>query len=491
MGGAGGGRRMQQYGMKSYPPNPPPSRPMSAEQAWKDKAGLFDREGWPTAPPTFPPTPETPPSPDSPPGPPPTNVAFLALADWGGQEDWPMTTEAQLSCAATMSRVGQQLNTQFVVSAGDNFYETGLQGPATSLSVQSRFKITWGDVYQSFGILSRMPWYVVAGNHDWEGNVTAEIAMSEYLENWVFPSLYYTFTYPIPGSAQTMQFVMIDTETLTGGDEGQVDSAGPHYPQPQINETQWDWLGRTLNTSTADWIIVVGHFPVYSAGENGPTPLLVERLLPMLTQAGVALYISGHDHQLEHIGPSFWPQPTVTDFVVTGAGAKFNMSKDHEDDIPSDTLKFQYGAGCGFVSVHVEHETFTPSALTVTYWDESGTDMYTFQKPNPRISYVPPAPKAPPAPPLFALYNNKSNKIAAGIGACGMAVGVFIIWGGISKAVVAGAGAGAAGAAAGTAARGAAKGPEKTERGERASLLMSQRNSYGGISSAAPVHNRL
>ena len=66
-----------------------------------------------------------------------------------------------------------------------------------------------------------------------------------------------------------------------------MDSAPPDVAQPPINEEQWTWLGTTLNTSTADWIIVVGHFPVLSAGENGPTPVLVDRLLPLLTSSGV------------------------------------------------------------------------------------------------------------------------------------------------------------------------------------------------------------
>ena len=51
-------------------------------------------------------------------------LSFLAIADWGGQEDWPLTTDAQLACATAMGTVARQLNSQFVLSAGDNFYET-------------------------------------------------------------------------------------------------------------------------------------------------------------------------------------------------------------------------------------------------------------------------------------------------------------------------------------------------------------------------------
>jgi len=43
-------------------------------------------------------------------------------------------------------------------------------------------------------------------------------------------------------------------------------------------ELQMRWLQATLNASTADWIIVAGHYPVYSGGEHGNTPELQARL---------------------------------------------------------------------------------------------------------------------------------------------------------------------------------------------------------------------
>lgn len=38
---------------------------------------------------------------------------------------------------------------------------------------------------------------------------------------WFFPELYYTFTVEISAGGDTIQFVMIDTETLTGGQNQQ------------------------------------------------------------------------------------------------------------------------------------------------------------------------------------------------------------------------------------------------------------------------------
>lgn len=71
---------------------------------------------------------------------------------------------------------------------------------------------------------------------------------------------------------------------------------------------------------------------------------------------------------------------STLDYIVSGAGAKFNYSKDHVGDIPSGTLRYQYNQGCGFVSVKMTHETFAQTAMLVTFWDEDGEPLYSFNK---------------------------------------------------------------------------------------------------------------
>lgn len=45
---------------------------------------------------------------------------------------------------------------------------------------------------------------------------------------------------------------------------------------------QLKWLKSTLKESKADWLVVVGHFPVYSGGEHGNTKELLDDVLPLL-----------------------------------------------------------------------------------------------------------------------------------------------------------------------------------------------------------------
>ena len=70
------------------------------------------------------------------------------------------------------------------------------------------------------------------------------------------------------------------------------------------SEEQWTWLEETLSSSKAHYLIVGGHYPVWSIAEHGPTQCLVDRLRPLLEKYKVTAYISGHDHNLQVINIS-------------------------------------------------------------------------------------------------------------------------------------------------------------------------------------------
>lgn len=64
--------------------------------------------------------------------------------------------------------------------------------------------------------------------------------------------------------------------------------------------TQWDWIEAQMKASTADYLLVVGHYPVYSVCEHGNTQTLISHLRPLLIQYN-AHYLMGHDHCMEHL----------------------------------------------------------------------------------------------------------------------------------------------------------------------------------------------
>ena len=154
-----------------------------------------------------------------------------------------------------------------------------------------------------------------------------------------------------------------------------------------ISNAQWEWFQHLLLNSSATWIVVVGNDPIWSAGEHGPTWTLAEKMLPMMEAAGVALYISGRDPIAQHITPS--PSGAAVDFVGIGNGAYSNASQatDMPNELlcPDGSVAWTYGSSTGFLMVEIANPTSsTPAALTATFYDDTGTVLYSFTKSNPR-----------------------------------------------------------------------------------------------------------
>ncbi|KAL3680542.1 hypothetical protein R1sor_023498 [Riccia sorocarpa] len=67
-----------------------------------------------------------------------------------------------------MGRVGKELDVDFIVSAGDNFYKTGLKNVE-----DDNFDLSFTDVYTEESLQKR--WYAVLGNHDYKGDETTQV----------------------------------------------------------------------------------------------------------------------------------------------------------------------------------------------------------------------------------------------------------------------------------------------------------------------------
>lgn len=197
---------------------------------------------------------------------------------------------------------------------------------------------------------------VVAGNHDHYGNATLQVEYSERSKRWHFPSLYYTFTEKAPDGS-TLQVVMIDTVVLTqelsadvfvtdedmeGQQGGECSLSEPSCPLPSDVSAQtaphWAWLEVTLAASDADYLVVAGHYPVWSVCEHGPTTSngFDSRMLSMLEKFSVTAYFAGHDHCAEHISDR------GVEFHGVGAAHGTDSSLAHIDDVPEDSLLFHW-----------------------------------------------------------------------------------------------------------------------------------------------------
>lgn len=223
---------------------------------------------------------------------------------------------------------------------------------------------------------------VLAGNHDHNGNVQAQVDYSDKSSRWNFPSLYYDFHVETQG--KDLHFVFIDTVILTGNsdilnEDGFIvkertgRELGVFFHENATSEMklaadeQWSWLESTLQNSKADFLVVAGHYPVYSICEHGPTSELVEKLIPLLQKYKVTAYLNGHDHCAQLITDS------GIDYHTIGSAHLNDPSTSHKDNIPKDSLKFHAtNAVGGFGGVKVG----TDGMLVVTHYDGDGTKLF-------------------------------------------------------------------------------------------------------------------
>ena len=287
----------------------------------------------------------------------------------------------------------------FALALGDNFYSHGI---STDMH-DPRFRESFESVYTGSSLQAPFTFHVVAGNHDHIGNVTAQIAYSALSKRWSFPTEYYTITEkgPEPDSP-TVQVVLIDTVVMAGASDvldarGRITEAlpgsalrGPASRAAAV--TQLQWLKTTLANSTADYLIVAGHYPVYSVCEHGPTPELIAQVKPLLEQYRVTAYMAGHDHCMEYLRET----DATLDHHGVGSAHSNDPSTAHMDAVPKGSLRWHLqGADGGFASVVV-----TSEGLTVSHHQGDGTVAFTAPAHPPRKAgpYPPPPPTPPPPP---------------------------------------------------------------------------------------------
>ena len=113
-------------------------------------------------------------------------------------------------------------------------------------------------------------------------------------------SRYYSKVYSHHGT--TLRIVFVDTTPLI--DKYRKDNATYPDAESQDMEKQLAWLDSTLSVADEDWIVVVGHHPIYAdtPQDSNERYDMQKRLMPVLQKYNnVALYACGHIHNFQHI----------------------------------------------------------------------------------------------------------------------------------------------------------------------------------------------
>ncbi|XP_049575390.1 tartrate-resistant acid phosphatase type 5a isoform X1 [Syngnathus scovelli] len=290
-----------------------------------------------------------------------TSIKFLAFGDWGGLPYAPYSTSVQTTTAKEMNTVAEQMGADFILALGDNFYYKGVD------SVDSlRFKDTFEEVYT--GQYLNVPWYVIAGNHDHAGNVKAQIEYTKKSARWNFPSYYYELDFRIPNTDKTLTIIMLDTVMLCGNSLDFEDGE-PKGPLSAVESNrQLKWLKQRMAQSKADFLLVAGHYPVWSVSEHGPTACLLRSVRPLLLKYNATAYFCGHDHNLQYI------EESEVGYIVSGAGNFLDADIRHWKKVPEGSVKFFLGSLSmlgGFV-----HAEVTENKMMLTFFQAEGTSLY-------------------------------------------------------------------------------------------------------------------
>ena len=330
---------------------------------------------------------------------------FFIIGDWGGilqSGAKPLTFKnrpnivdpidlyAQSYVADKMADVAAEKEPKFIINVGDNFYPGGISSPGTCNAETDKTDAAGGiiftnifeKIYQGPG-LAGVEWWGVLGNHDYGGyhyNVhwDQNIFYTWHAPNsrWLTPALFWKRKAQFRNFSADFFFVdtnKVDTYQTPDVDPEHNICARSHNVPPQplgcngtsitSPDTCWSffddlwsrqksWLAQQLETSSADWQIIVTHYPPYFE------PCRSDVWETYLAKYGVDLYISGHTH-LQNV--SFQGE---TPYVISGGGGGITSeilpTKTGEDD------------GYGFMDVIIKHDS-----MHIYLYSHGGVDKKT------------------------------------------------------------------------------------------------------------------
>lgn len=246
------------------------------------------------------------------------SLNFIAMGDWGRNG-----ADHQKQVAKQMGLTAAASKAQFIISTGDNFYPSGVISPQDPL-----FKYSFEDIYTDFSL--QWDWYVILGNHDYKSNPDAQVAYSKISRRWKMPARYFAKKFPINGDLNNQVLIaFIDTNPLIP-EFYKNSEYGPNV-KGQDTTAQKRWLAKTLSDTdpSIKWKIVVGHHPMFTGGsrtEGYDTKAIRSSLKPVLDRYGVDVYLTGHEHSLQHIKPA-----GKTHHFISGAASEKTPVKLIED----------------------------------------------------------------------------------------------------------------------------------------------------------------
>ena len=232
-----------------------------------------------------------------------SQINFLVLNDSGRNGYY-----EQKPIAEIMGRLAEEDDIEAVLALGDVHHFMGVASTSDPL-----WMTNYELIYSHPEL--QIPWYPILGNHEYRGNTQAVLDYSKVSRRWMMSRRYYSKVFEDDGVS--VRIVFIDTVPLI--DKYRNDTEDYPSASSQNMERQLRWLDKELASASEQWVVVVGHHPIFahtSKDESERTDLQ-QRLLPILKRHKVDMYICGHIHNFQHIRQ----EGSEIDFIVNSAAS--------------------------------------------------------------------------------------------------------------------------------------------------------------------------
>ena len=274
-------------------------------------------------------------------------------------------SRCQREIAEALERAVEQHDLRFLLTTGDNIYAKRVLLVIVSDSgdEDKDWFYTYFQPYRY--IINRIPTFPAFGNHDEgeteEGDDRDQLYDNLYIrehfeslrdpnESVIDKGLCYRFNF-----GKEIEFICLDTSK---------DNifAKRFFELPQNGP----FLDRVLTPGGARWKIVYSHHPPYCAGpKHGSRPSLQKLMQERGHAAGVKVFLSGHEHNLQHSTDG------ITSYFITGGSGKFEGTAPNKSRFADAKTQCWGGDSEGhFLLVRIEGKRMKLSAIGMMRNDE-------------------------------------------------------------------------------------------------------------------------
>lgn len=261
----------------------------------------------------------------------------------------------QKPIAELMGEMAGTVDPECVLAAGDIHHFEGVQSTSDPL-----WMTNYELIYSHPDLM--IDWFPVLGNHEYRGNTQAVLDYTAVSRRWDMPARYYTKVYEKDGVS--IRFVLIDTAPLIDKYRTESDI----YPDAckQDAEAQLAWIDSVLTVAKEEWIVVIGHHPIYAdtPKDDSERTDMQARVDPILRRHNVDIYACGHIHNFQHVRV----EGSDIDYIVNSSASKARSVNAIEG------TRFCSPAE-GFAVIGAD-----TNELTFTMIDNTGTPIYTVKR---------------------------------------------------------------------------------------------------------------